>query len=432
MVATSHAVKGGLAALSWIVLNIGLSFINKYLFDVEDFKYPIFIILLGTVVTFLGTLFLMYVPPLLSSGWDVVGNIEVMNVLQHWRLLCMLAFLHAATTALSNISMVFISISLGQIIKATTPALTMLLSKVFENKPSSPRLVTATMIIIVGAAITVSKSPEFYGQHVHEHLFGLLCSVLSTGAGAGQVVVSAILLQQVDVSSWGLLLTTCIPTMLFLFPPFLYFEFPRLISSPSSSSPLTSPHDHTLTFFLVAIGGIGAFCYTLSAYLLIQYTSSIYSSIIGNLKVVLLVFLSMFVFGTQWNAFNMTGVVIALFGFLLYNYFKMTEPPLSSLPSSSPSSAKALLLEGEDEEDAREDGEEGEAEEESDQAKREKRSRATSRLRKGHSLMTEEEEGEEMSTKPKAKEDNITPATAVSITIVEPSSLRHVSDAYNN
>jgi drug/metabolite transporter (DMT)-like permease len=71
--------------------------------------------------------------------------------------------------------------------------------------------------------------------------------------------------------------------------------------------------------------GILGFVYNLSQYWMISYTSAHYAALIGNLKVLLLVMISMMIFHTKLNPINYVGISISLVGFCLYNFFRYQE-----------------------------------------------------------------------------------------------------------
>lgn len=47
--------KAATAFFVWMVLNISLSFSNKYLFVYEHYLFPLLIVIMGTMATFFGT-----------------------------------------------------------------------------------------------------------------------------------------------------------------------------------------------------------------------------------------------------------------------------------------------------------------------------------------------------------------------------------------
>jgi uncharacterized membrane protein len=53
--ATRRICKAAAAFFVWMVLNISLSFSNKYLFVYEHYLFPLLIVIMGTMATFFGT-----------------------------------------------------------------------------------------------------------------------------------------------------------------------------------------------------------------------------------------------------------------------------------------------------------------------------------------------------------------------------------------
>jgi len=305
-------IKGTIAAVTWVSLNILLNFANKTLFagKHEHFQFPIFIIMLGTAFTFFGVL-CMYLAKL-----PFVGTFKREACLKSWKLILFLAFCHAFTTGLINMSMVYLSISLTQIIKTLTPAAAVLLCRFFLGSSVPTSQTCSIMVIIFGAAITLFENPEFLGDHVHQHLFGLFCAFVSTVMGAAQVVVTGVLLQNANLDTYSLIVVTAIPQILSLLPLFFIFEFSSFIYSPPWNLDIA---------LLLSFTFIGAFFYTLASYFLVQYTSAVFAATVGNIKIVLLVFLSMIVFKVQVSVLNVFGILIALFGFAAYNWLKLQE-----------------------------------------------------------------------------------------------------------
>jgi len=68
-----------------------------------------------------------------------------------------------------------------------------------------------------------------------------------------------------------------------------------------------------------------AFGYNMSQFWMISFTSAHYAVLIGNIKVLLLVAISMLVFGSSLGPLNFIGMFISLSGFCSYNYFRYRE-----------------------------------------------------------------------------------------------------------
>eukprot|EP01112_Ceratiomyxa_fruticulosa_P008236 TRINITY_DN2129_c0_g1_i1.p1 TRINITY_DN2129_c0_g1~~TRINITY_DN2129_c0_g1_i1.p1 ORF type:complete len:421 (-),score=57.71 TRINITY_DN2129_c0_g1_i1:33-1295(-) len=291
------------SVLVWMVLNITLQFYNKYLFSVENFKFPVLIIMCGTTATFLGTASLVYIFKL-----SELNSKELQN---QWRMIFFLAILHGVGAASENISIVHISISLNQVIKATGPAFTLVLSRIFEGKHYSLALVLSTIVVVFGAVLTVFRNPEF-------NFFGFITAAISTLMSACQSIVIGKLLMNPKLNATSIALASALPSVATILPVFVYSEMEDLIEHGNANGV-----GKIVT--TVTIISIIAFFYNLSHLWLIKYTSAHLSMLIGNCKVVILVFLSMLVFHTAFLPINLVGMVLAVIGFIVYSYFKYRE-----------------------------------------------------------------------------------------------------------
>jgi drug/metabolite transporter (DMT)-like permease len=104
----------------YFLLNFVLNYGNKYL--LATFPFPVTIILLGTVV---------YAPlsalVLVLSGQSFPSLTLMRAALPEAMLI---GFVHAVCAAAQNVSLAGMSVGLNQVIKACTPAVTLVLSRV--------------------------------------------------------------------------------------------------------------------------------------------------------------------------------------------------------------------------------------------------------------------------------------------------------------
>ncbi len=154
------------------------------------------------------------------------------------------------------------------------------------------------------------------------------------------------LLQRLNINSWALILSTSLPMAISMLPEFLFLEV----------SDFAAHKDFSATaLFLVLCTGIIAFIYTAATYLLLQSTSALYVAVVSNLKVVMLVFLSILIFNTPYNTMNLMGIVVSLGGFMLYNYFmyqeKQQQQQQQQQQHEAATNNNSALMDGEEEEE---------------------------------------------------------------------------------
>jgi len=299
----TSATRAGVSMMAWMILNIALSLLNKYLFQEKDFRFPVLIIICGTFFTFVGCFICVFVFKLAEFPYG--------TVVKNWKLLFLLSVSQGLTTAFENISIVYISISLNQVIKSTMPAGTIIAAILFERKMFSRQLVISTVVIVVGAALAVFKNPEF-------HWVGVLTAIASMLLGVVQAVATGFLLQRTSLNVLIIALTISLPGLVSLVPIFLLTEYESLPEH------MTNSNSGEILLIILFISVL-AFFYNMSHYLLINYTSAHYAVLFGNVKVLVLVVISMAIFNTPFTAINLVGMVLSLAGFCAYNFVRYLE-----------------------------------------------------------------------------------------------------------
>jgi hypothetical protein len=297
-----RVARASVAFAVWMTLNIVLSFSNKYLFVYKRFVFPLLIIILGTLATFVGCGLLLLLG---------VDEFQWRLCLVHWKPLLGLAIIHGVDVGLENFSIVFISISLNQIIKATVPAMTLGLTWWLDDKHYTPQLVLSTGLTVVGAIMAVLDNPEVKEDGV----FGLIAACLSAVASAISTLLLGILLQRARINALTIACVSSVPSALVLLPPFLLYELPHLQAYTARNM---NQNDW------LALVAVLACLYNLSRLYLIKFTAAHYSVVAGNVKVALIVILSMAVFGDHggFSPQNWAGTILAILGFTSYTYFK--------------------------------------------------------------------------------------------------------------
>jgi len=257
----------------------------------------------GTIFTFLGSLISIFLFKIEPPPYEIIQA--------HWKTLALLAVLQGAGLALENESIVYVSITFNQIIKSVTPAFTLCFSWLILGITFKKRFIVATVVIIVGAIIAIFKNPGF-------QLAGFITAFFSTVIQSIQLVIISLLVKNVKCGVLSLSLITSLPGVLTLLPFFLMLEYTK-VSEHASKQP-----NQTMVF--LTISGTLAFIYHIAGYLLILYTSAHYMSLIGNVKVLALIAISIPLFGdVNISVFNGIGMFILLVGFVSYNAMRYKE-----------------------------------------------------------------------------------------------------------
>lgn len=292
--------------VTWIMMNFLLQVFNKFMFDTEKFRYPVLIILCGTLTTFFGSAISVFVLKIDRFDKKIVQN--------HWPLILLTAVTYAFGTAFQNMSIEHISITMNQIIKATTPFFTLFLSMWWEQKHYTRAAIFSTVIQVIGAGMVLFRNPTF-------ELYGFISALASALCNVGNIVVSALLLQRCFVSPIMLTLLTTLPAAICITPLFYMLEFKDLEHHSYSNN----------VVLLLLFCSILAYFYNIVHYLVILYTSSMYSALLSNVKVIVIVALAMFVYQNPFTFINVIGLVVSLGGFCYYNWLRFEENKAKNL-----------------------------------------------------------------------------------------------------
>lgn len=315
--------RGARAVAGWLVLNFCFNFFNKWLFP--RFHYPAWILLNNNIFTFVACLLLLVVVN--PSGSGSSSTLDWAVVRRYWGWLLVLATLHGFDLLLENMSLQTVSLALNQVVKSTVPFFSLLFAKFVERKHVVRDQFLCTVFIVVGAGLTAYRNPEF-------ELVGFLCSCGSAVLASLKTLFSALLLERAQMPPLALTFYTALPSALVLLPVFVGREMDAFG---------TFAADHVwFTLGVTLLTSVMAVAYNWIHYLLIHETSALYSTLVGNVKVVLVVLVSLVVFQTQLIWVNVVGILVTLASFLAFHYVKHSGH--ASGATKSPQSGGTALL----------------------------------------------------------------------------------------
>ncbi|KYQ92555.1 hypothetical protein DLAC_06546 [Tieghemostelium lacteum] len=287
----------------WVTLNVGLVFSNKYLFSKEDaFKFPVFIILTGTFMTFLGCCIAVFL--------FKISKFPSFTVLNRYKyMLTLTSLLQAATYVFENVSITFLPLSLNQILKSTGPAFVLILLFLLYRETFSKEIVISTIVIVFGASFTTLQNPAF-------NTYGFIYATISSASASLQTILIQKLLKDTELNALSVVLVTSLPSTIVIIPIFFAVEYKDL--KEWTGDPILP------TIFVIAIA-VAAALYNISHFYIVKYTSALYFVIVGNAKVVFVVILSSIIWATKFVPINIVGMILTFLGFFSYNYFRYKE-----------------------------------------------------------------------------------------------------------
>lgn len=297
----------------WFVNNLAINFYNKWLLGKTDFSFPLTYTTTNKTIGWLASLTVLSI-----SACRGTGSFPPPAKLRKQFTRPMI-HIHGIFTALNigfnNWSLVFISLSINQLLRSVVPLPTAVLSTAFEKKTFNWQVWASMVVVCLGAMLASAGSGDATAVGV------LIClgSVLS---GAAWTVVSGMLLQMGEepLDSLSILFCsspTCILTTLTFA---LALELEPLKEWFADDS---RPNIGGIFALYIFTGGMLGFCYDLVHQQFIKVTSSMSMGIAGNAKMVLLIIISMVFFEHPPTAQSVIGILIGLAGCFWYSAYKL-------------------------------------------------------------------------------------------------------------
>lgn len=245
---------------------------------------------------------------------------------------------------LSNVSLVFISVTFATMCKSAAPIFLLLFAFAFRLESPSFKLLGIIVVISIGILLTVARDTEF-------EFWGFIFVMLAAVMSGFRWCMTQILLQK---EVYGLknpltFMSYVTPVMavvtallsLFLDP---WHEF-------GQNNYFNSSWHLARTCLLLLFGGTLAFFMVLTEYILVSVTSAVTVTIAGVVKEAVTILVAVFYFHDEFTWLKGAGLLTIMFGVSLFNWYKYQR-----LQESAPTkhAAKYVILEEmEDQDDIR-------------------------------------------------------------------------------
>jgi len=149
----SRALVAALSA--WVSLNVLINFWNKWALSPEgaSFSFPIFYSSCHMAMGLLSSSLIMAAVP-------SVRNLSPTQIRQHGGKLLLLSTLTVANIACSNASLMYIGLSVNQIIKSVGPLPALVLTYVVHNRRYSAAICVSVFVMVGGAILSVPHNGD--------------------------------------------------------------------------------------------------------------------------------------------------------------------------------------------------------------------------------------------------------------------------------
>ena len=228
------------------------------------------------------------------------------------------AFWGTLNVILNNVSLVYLPLSINQVLRATIPVITALVSVVHGRVPSASEA-SALALIVSGVLVVIGQSIElsFDSHQVLTGVFFCLCGTvaaanglhatsqaLNGGGGSGDVVDAVDLGWR--VVPWNVVL---------VLPIFLVSELRSLAAYVSAD-----PHGLYSVLWVTGTSSMLASSYNLVHWMVCGAAGPVMTTVLGQLKIACLVVISrLFLEDDGVNGTEVVGFAVALLGFAWYS-----------------------------------------------------------------------------------------------------------------
>jgi hypothetical protein len=321
-----------LVTVTWLALNLGLNFFNKWAFTPADdnfegagFTFPIFFTMWNMVASFLGANVLMlFAPATRTISCRQFGEYKIS--------LLVLSLVFVTNVMTNNASLVYLGLSINQVMKCCVPLPAIIFSYILEKKTYPWEMVFAVFVIAFGAALCV----PFGSSSVTS--YGMLLVIISTTMSGLRPVMSALLMASARDSGLSPIPLLWYDSLISVFTLLIVF----LISEERTLVPAYFAAQPGLATAIVLTGSSTAFLYNVVTFYLIKLTSALNSTILGNVKTVLLILAAAIFFDQISSAVNWIGYIVffgALFVYSYLNYQRKTGGNWALATAAAPSGA---------------------------------------------------------------------------------------------
>ena len=287
--------------VQWIVLSSALILLNKHLLSTAGFNFPVTLVLMHMIFA-----------SLCSALWRWCGWISVpkLTYVDYGVRFVPVGICFAASLSLGNAAYLYISVAFVQMLKASTPVATLVVSFCFGLERPSYRLFA--YILLVSSGIFVSCISQ-----VHPSVPGVVLQLSAICAEAVRLcLVNSLLtsrgLRLSPIASLYLIAPICAACLL---PPWALFEAPRLSHRGLEAFRAVGPLVFAANLCL-------AFVLNLATMALIKATSALTLNVAGVVKDLLLISYSVAISGAKVSPIQFTGYAVAFVGVTAYSNHK--------------------------------------------------------------------------------------------------------------
>jgi len=294
----------------WIAISCTMILFNKAVLDQLKFPFPMFLVFWHMVLATVLTQIMSRTTNMLPGVKE--GKVTTQDFINKF---IPVSIFFATSLVLSNKAYIYLAVSYIQMLKAFTPVAVLIFSFIAGLEQPSYMEVGIVGIICVGVAVT-SVGESFFSWT------GFTFQSLGILAESSRLVMTNLLMKQLRLDPLSSLYYIAPPCAVLTGLACLIFE----------SSDLPFERMQTTEFAMIMIiNGMVAFTLNVAVVLLMSNTSALVLTLAGIIKDILLVFLSVTVFGSPVTPLQYAGYGLALLGLNLHKEYKKNPDRIAQL-----------------------------------------------------------------------------------------------------
>ncbi|KAK8809524.1 hypothetical protein WA158_000467 [Blastocystis sp. Blastoise] len=286
----------------WFCLNVLVTILNKAFFSRFKCPYPICVTLVHMICSFTCSF-------LLLSLKTCYRRKSVSS--RRYKSIAMMSVVFASNILLGNSSLNFCSLAFVQMIRCTIPAITVIFSYLVLGQKTSFRVLCSLVPVVVGACIV-------YIGEIWVTPFGVFITVAGCCLSSLKTVLTKMFLSSGEKLD---------PVQLLEFNSMLAcFEIlPISVTLERKFFTEWIFNTPTLYILLLLLHGFCAFLLNISNFEATKVTNPIYITVGGNVKQVVMIFLSVYLFDSKMTTVGIIGSSITIFGATWYSLEMMKQ-----------------------------------------------------------------------------------------------------------
>jgi solute carrier family 35 protein C2 len=320
-------MKCAVLATLWFVLSASLALYNKAIFSKKGFPAPLLYTSCQFFMQWLLATWALQWPQLFNDRDKrfVTRGRPVVPTDSWMRTILPVGFFMGLDIGLSNISLVYITVSFYTLTKTTSLIFTLFVSFITGMEKFSWTLTGIVVTVMLGEAAAVIGETQF-------NAIGFFICLSAAAVSAVRWVVAQKVMHSSSSNKYGLhhpviLLYHAMPVMTVVTFSFscVHEQWWEAEKWDAKQWSLHTSKEWAEAFATVLFGACMAFGMTLSEFELLKTTSAITVMIIGTAKDLITIGASVVIYGDVLDAYNVCGLFLCLMGIIGYNNFKLQK-----------------------------------------------------------------------------------------------------------